>query len=204
MTKLIIARHGNTFSSDDTPTRVGKRTDLPLVESGIAQASKIGEYLLQNNILPDKVYCSHLKRTRETADVAIFHAGVNEKPESIELFDEIDYGSDENKVEADVIARIGAHAIEAWDKHAIVPDGWDVNPAAIIKGWHDFAADILLRDYKTVLVVTSNGIARFAPHLTSDFEGFKAGHDIKLKTGALGILSFENSIWSIEEWNLRP
>lgn len=42
---LIIARHGNTFGPDDTPTRVGARTDLPLVESGIQQARLLGTHL---------------------------------------------------------------------------------------------------------------------------------------------------------------
>ena len=28
-TRLIIARHGNTFEKGQTPTRVGGRTDLP-------------------------------------------------------------------------------------------------------------------------------------------------------------------------------
>ena len=37
-TRLIIARHGNTFDAGDIPTRVGRRTDLPLVASGEAQA----------------------------------------------------------------------------------------------------------------------------------------------------------------------
>ena len=28
----MIVRHGNTFRAGETPTRVGARTDLPLVE----------------------------------------------------------------------------------------------------------------------------------------------------------------------------
>ena len=32
-TRIIIARHGNTFTKEQTPTRVGGRTDLPLVET---------------------------------------------------------------------------------------------------------------------------------------------------------------------------
>ena len=41
MTTLIIARHGNTFDKGDIPTRVGARTDLPLVEKGRAQAKAL-------------------------------------------------------------------------------------------------------------------------------------------------------------------
>ena len=47
MIKLIIARHGNTFNKGETPTRVGSRTDIPLVDSGKEQAKLIGEYLVK-------------------------------------------------------------------------------------------------------------------------------------------------------------
>ena len=30
-TRIIIARHGNTFAKDETPRRVGGRTDLDIV-----------------------------------------------------------------------------------------------------------------------------------------------------------------------------
>ena len=33
-TRLVVARHGNTFGPKDVVTRVGGRTDLPLVASG--------------------------------------------------------------------------------------------------------------------------------------------------------------------------
>ena len=49
-TRLIIARHGNTFTKDQTPTRVGGRTDLPLGES--ERGTNIGKYLKLKNMLP--------------------------------------------------------------------------------------------------------------------------------------------------------
>ena len=48
MTTLIIARHGNTFNPGDTPTRVGKHTDMPLVEKGEAQGRALGRYLKEH------------------------------------------------------------------------------------------------------------------------------------------------------------
>lgn len=205
MTTLIIARHGNTFGPEDTPTRVGGKTDLPLVESGIAQAKAIGKYLKDNRLIPDAVYSSHLQRTLDTARIAIKESGVSNPIYQLDMFNEIDYGPDENKPEADVIARIGAEAIAAWDKDAVVPDGWKADPAAIIKNWIDFACQIAAHDdNETALVVTSNGIARFAPHITGDFEGFAARYSIKVSTGALCILKNKGGAWRIEEWNLKP
>lgn len=204
MTTLIIARHGNTFDAGDVPTRVGARTDLPLVEKGRDQAKAIGRYLSENKMIPDAVYTSTLQRTIETARLAIKESGITNPVHQLEIFNEIDYGPDENKPEADVIARIGAQAIEAWDKDAVVPDGWEVDPQAIIKAWQGFAEQICaFDDNETVLVVTSNGIARFAPYITGDFDGFAAAHDIKLSTGALAVLKHDGAMWSVEGWNIK-
>lgn len=205
MTTLIIARHGNTFGPGDTPTRVGGRTDLPLVEKGHEQAKAIGKYLSENRLIPDVVYASHLQRTQETAAIAIKESGVSNPVFTLDIFNEIDYGPDENKVEADVIARIGEQAIKDWDADAKVPDGWMVEPQDVIQNWLGFAEQIAAHnDNETVLVVTSNGIARFAPHITGDFEGFRAQHNIKLSTGALGILKCDNGAWRVEDWNIKP
>ena len=204
-TTLIIARHGNTFGPDDTPTRVGLHTDLPLVESGIEQAKAMGRYLKENRLIPDVVYTSVLQRTVQTASVAIKESGVSNPFFKLEMFNEIDYGPDENKVEADVIARIGEQAIKDWDDHAKVPDGWKVDPDKMIQNWIDFAEQIsAFDDDETALIVTSNGVARFAPHITGDFEGFRKEHKIKLSTGALGILRCENGVWRCDGWNIKP
>lgn len=205
MTTLIIARHGNTFNAGDTPTRVGAHTDLPLVEKGVEQARAIGGYLQSQRLIPDVVYCSRLQRTRKTAEVAIKASGVTNPVFELDIFDEIDYGPDENQPEAAVIDRIGADAIKAWDEKAIVPDGWKVDPDQIIQNWLDFADQIRgFDDNETILVVTSNGIARFAPYLTGDFDSFKDQHSIKLSTGAMGIMVYEDDAWLVKEWNLRP
>lgn len=205
MTTLIIARHGNTFGPEDTPTRVGLHTDLPLVEKGREQAKAIGRYLRENKMIPDVVYSSTLKRTIETAEIAVKESGVSNPVFHLDIFNEIDYGPDENKDEADVIARIGEQAIEDWDEKAIVPDGWKVDPEAIKQSWFDFAEQIAaFDDNETVLVVTSNGIARFAPYITGDFDRFRAEHNIKLSTGAVGILKHEAGSWDVADWNIRP
>lgn len=214
MTTLIIARHGNTFNAGDVVTRVGGRTDLPLVDKGRAQAEALGQYLSDNNLLPDVSYASTLQRTQETAKVALQRCGVKLPVYTLNIFDEIDYGPDENKPEADVVARIGQEAIELWDKEAIVPVGWEFDPAQAIENWQNFAAHICngadsvsgghIDHHDTVLVVTSNGIARFAPYITGDYDSFRANYDLKLSTGALGILEFTDEKWAVKAWNIKP
>lgn len=202
MTELIIARHGNTFGPHDTPTRVGKRTDIPLVDSGIEQAKRIKHYFELHHIKPNMIYSAELKRTQQTAQYACPKAPMT----LLSCFNEIDYGPDENQPEAAVINRIGQAAIDAWNQHAIVPPGWQVNPSQIIQDWLDFGTMIQQKHTnQTILLVTSNGIARFAPYLTGDFKAFCETHPLKLKTGALASFRYHpNATWQVNFWNLKP
>ena len=204
-TRLIIVRHGNTFDPGDTPRRVGQRTNLPLVASGEAQAKRIGDYLRRHQMVPDVVFAAPLKRSYDTARLAVEAAGCD-LPITIDArFNEIDYGPDENQPESAVISRIGEQTLRDWDEHAKVPPGWLADPQAIIQDWLAFG-DACRQSFsgQTVLVVTSNGIARFAPHLTGDFEVFRRKHGIKIATGALCFLRVQGSQWLVEQWNIRP
>ena len=130
ITRIIIARHGNTFTKDQTPLRVGARTDLPLVET--ERGTNIGKYLKMRSLIPATVFAAPLKRTTETARLAIAALDKDIPLKSDDRFVEVDYGPDEAKTEEEVIARIGQEAIEAWDKNAIVPNGWNVSVDGII------------------------------------------------------------------------
>jgi len=206
MIRLIIARHGNTFNKGETPTRVGARTDLPLVESGKEQARMLGEYLVKFDLLPTKVYAAPLKRTMETAMGALKAAGMADMAvEPLDIFTEIDYGPDENKPEDEVVARVGQKAIDDWNAFAKVPDGWNVDVEKIIGNWKDFASSLVKgKDNTTTMVVTSNGIARFAPYITDNFDAFAAAHDIKIGTGCLAVFHFGATEWICDSWNIKP
>lgn len=205
MTTLVIARHGNTFNPGETPRRVGARTDIPLTDSGREQARLLGLHLQSEGLVPDVTYSSNLKRTKETAKLALAAMSKDQLVTPLTIFDEIDYGPDENKTEEEVIARIGAEAIADWNEKAIVPAGWLANPEQIKQDWQNFSADILTNYPKSIaLVVTSNGTARFSSIITGDFESFCANHTIKLSTGAFGILKHDGSQWKIAGWNIKP
>ncbi len=205
MTTLVIARHGNTFEDGETPRRVGARTDLPLTDAGREQARAIGRWLKDNRLVPDACYASTLKRTIETGELAVRAAGYPQHVYALDIFNEIDYGPDENKTEEEVIARLGGKALKDWDEKAAVPEGWIANPDEIIKNWQGFADQARAHDdNETILVVTSNGIARFAPHITGDFEEFSRRHKIKISTGALCVFGYDGGRWVVREWNLKP
>ncbi len=205
-TRLLIARHGNTFGPGDVVKRVGT-TDLSLVDSGLLQGHRLGAYLKQNNLIPNIIFTSKLKRAIQTAEQAQNAMQTHLPIESLSIFNEIDYGPDENQPEENVIARVGAEALKAWETNAKVPNGWKVDPTEIIKNWQDFSGR-LIQDFagKTILVVTSNGIARFSPYLTGDFASFTKQHGIKISTGALCIFEKNTSSeeWDCLQWNVKP
>jgi 2,3-bisphosphoglycerate-dependent phosphoglycerate mutase len=204
MTKLIIARHGNTFEKGETPRRAGARTDLPLTETGREQAQAIGCWMKKNGHYPEAVYSSQLIRTKETAALALEAAGYKEPVFPLEIFNEIDYGPDENLPEDAVIARLGEQALKDWDEKAVVPEGWNFSPGKCISDWKNFAAHIVEDGQNCVLVVTSNGIARFAPYITREFEEFRKNHGLKISTGAVCVFEYADGKWVCREWNLKP
>lgn len=221
MKRLIIARHGNTFLPNQTPTRVGRGTDLPLVEEERGRA--IGKYLLGKNIVLDKVLAAPLKRTTQTAQLVLDEMKSPLEITKIEDFLEIDYGVDENKTELEVILRLsndyilnnnivckndeeklyyGRQIIQQWDAVGKVPNGWSVDIGSIIKAWHNLANSI--DEEETVLLCSSNGIIRFAPHILSiPYEQFCKEHDIKVATGSVSIFENVNGEWSCTEWNTK-
>ena len=155
MTRIIICRHANTFDKGDVVTRVGARTDLALSTSGRAQAQKLTEELSGFDFT--QAFCSPLIRTRQTA-IAIIKPATS--LQVLDFLTEIDYGEDENKPEAEVVARIGQDLLDLWDLEAIPPKGWTVDVEALIKAWVSFFEE-RRHDGGDILVVTSNGIARF-------------------------------------------
>jgi broad specificity phosphatase PhoE len=187
MRRVIIVRHGNTFDAGDVIRRVGRGTDLPLSLSGQAQAKALSVHFTDTAF--DRVISSPLKRTLETA------SAITAQIEFDDRLLEIDYGPDEGKPEDEVVARLGASVIERWDTDATPPPDWAVDPSQIRSDW----ADILNESVGTTLVVTSNGIARFALDVATH-----DGAERKLKTGAYGIIEEREDGWHVTAWNVRP
>lgn len=195
MTRVFILRHGNTFDKGDVVTRVGGRTDLPLSVSGQAQAQALAAHFKGHVFASAR--SGPLKRTRETAQ-AILDAQAAPPELQTDLFlREIDYGPDENRPEEDVVARIGAEALEKWESAGEPPPGWRVDPQALIGNWQETLRE-LSETPGDHLVVTSNGIARFALPAIGDA---RAG---KLRTAAWGVLRLEGEVFVTDAWDVRP
>jgi len=203
VTRLVIARHGNTFAPGDIVTRVGGRTDLPLVASGRAQGEALGRHFAALGISFAAAFCSPLARTRQSAELILAQTGNDIEPASEAFLTEIDYGPDENRPEDEVRARLGEAALLAWDGAGEVPEGWLVDPPALVAAWAAFFARIAAGyPDADVLVVTSNGIARFA---LAACAGAAAAAPLKLRTGAYGEIQVSPGGGArLVNWDIRP
>ena len=205
MAQLIIVRHGNTFDPDEEPRRIGHKTDIPLVQSGIEQAEKLAVHLEQNGLTPSEIYSSPLKRAQYTAKVLAQHFKYHDPIHIQAIFNEIDYGPDENKPESEVVARLGQDTIDAWNTKATVPAGWDVDIENIIKNWQKFAEQIrAFNEHSRTLVVTSNGVARFATAIADYSDDFNPSHALKMRTGSYSLLEHDGKHWHVRDWDRRP
>ena len=196
----IIIRHGNTFAAGEPPRRIGARTDIPLVESGRAQAHALGAWFEQAEPF-DRIWTAPLRRTLETAQII---AAAQPKAITIETCDwlaEIDHGPDENMTEDRVLTRIGAAALAAWDTDAVAPPQWIVDAERRTKAWRD----ALDGGSGRIAIVTSNGAARFAllahPGLLPQARRLPS---MKLRTGAWGRITRDRTNLRLEVWDQRP
>lgn len=200
---FVIVRHGNTFAPGEPPRRIGARTDLPLTEAGVAQAQALGGHFASLGWRFGRVLVSPLSRTRQTAQAILEHQVEAAAPESCEWLREIDHGPDENQPEEAVLARIGAKALADWDARAEPPPGWIVEAEARLAGWQalfDAPAE------ERVLIVTSNGAARFAL-LTGGLAGGVTSRlpSLKLATGSYGVVTRSASgVLDVPVWGHRP
>ena len=194
MTRIVICRHANTFDKGDVVTRVGARTDMALSSSGRLQAETLAAELAGFNFT--KAFCSPLIRTQQTA-TAIIEASTS--LEVLPFLTEIDYGVDENKPESDVIARLGQDVIDLWDLEGIPPQGWHIDVEGVIESWRLFF-DMHRSSGEDILVVTSNGIARFVLDV---FKQVPIDTPRKLRTAAFGLVELGANKTELIYWDKR-
>lgn len=203
MTRLVIVRHGNTFEAGEPPRRIGARTDLPLTATGLEQAEALGRHFANKGVRFSRVLSGELKRTRATAEAIVGSQPL--KIEAAPFLTEIDHGPDEGQPEAAVIARLGNEAITLWETEWVAPEGWEVGAQWRLLAWREFVertAEELPRG--TILLVTSNGAARFALAAL----GLKPGENgagVKFRTGSYGVIEADDGAdFRLLGWDIRP
>lgn len=199
---LFLARHGNTFAPTETPVMVGRRHDLPLVESGRQQAVDLG-LAMKSLPAPARILAGSLQRAQDTAKLMASAAGWQAPVQADSRLMELDYGAWEGLSDAELSAQGDMERLIEWRKRGIWPEsaGWSPEPPAIIDAWRTLAAD--LGDQPS-LAVSSNGVLRFALHLIPGAwdHAAKAGR-LTMRTGALAALSL-GSDPKLLFWDRRP
>ncbi len=224
--KLIVARHGNTFNKGDVILRVGSRTDLHLTEEGKSQGRKLGENLISADLHPTMFYSAPLKRTIETSLEASTAFGNRTEPILLDFLTELDYGDYDGLPEQEVIQKLGLieaqacgltqvtpiqqeeygkECLKLWDKKKILPQGWKFLQArvdSLENEWRRFAEELThAQKPSTNLVVTSNGIARFALSILPS--NTPLPDSLKISTGAYCLFSWDGTSWHLDAWNVR-
>jgi 2,3-bisphosphoglycerate-dependent phosphoglycerate mutase len=110
---LVLLRHGQSRANAD-----GLFTgllDVPLTQTGRAEAVHAAELLNDANLAPSTWFCSPLRRARQTA--GILRGLVRRPPERVELdwrLVERNYGALTGRTKRSVLAEHGEHQFRAW------------------------------------------------------------------------------------------
>ncbi len=193
--KLLLARHGNTFGPGDTPVWVGAEQDMPLVESGQAQARTLGDALKEARLTPTRIITGPLKRTLEYAAIV---RDLTDGPvvEIDHRLREINYGAWGGKTTDEIIATHGETLVRAWNDRGQWPEqaAWEPPLSDLRRDLKLLVNDIQDKagEDDLILLVSSNGILRFFLDLVPGAFALKA-RDMTLKTatGAVSCLSRE-------------
>lgn len=206
MVRLLLVRHGNTFDIGDVVRRVGAQTDIPLSQSGAKQCLDLGRHLSKKYMTITHAFCSELMRTKQSAELILTQYSNSTCPITLlPLLNEVDYGIDDGKPETEVVERLGIDVLKAWDDHGILPNDWNFNVAKAIENIKTFA-DMLSKKYdnQTVLIVTSNGIARFFSKLLKDPICINKALPLKMPTASVSELTFhQEQGWQCQYWGER-
>lgn len=207
--KIILSRHGNTFSATDPVVWVGATQDFPLVDSGILQAQCLAQALQKADIHPKAVYCGPLKRTRDYAAMVLEQIHSAKKPIVDPRLNEIDYGNWAGLTNTQIQEIDEGEELSAWENLSAWPKfaGWSGSPMHMIKEIREFSKD-LTKKYDatdTILVISSNGRLRYFLKLIPGlFEQHVQSKTFKVATGNICLLSYENRKWQMQFWNKKP
>ncbi|PJD93876.1 MAG: phosphoglycerate mutase [Legionella sp.] len=206
--KLILARHGNTFRADESAFYVGSQHDLPLVEFGITQAKLLGQCLSKMKPLT-AVYTGPLLRMQATAQCALQEMHMDMKSIIDERLNELDYGLWSGLTSQEVKQRFGDDDYERWERQSLWPEkgAWGESEPEVIDRIRSFSEELIRRhaDQDQVLVVASNGCLRYFLKLVHGaFDQQVAKKQLKIGTGHLCQLSYNNAQWHLDFWNQDP
>jgi probable phosphoglycerate mutase len=212
--RIIFARHGNTFTPGETPYIVGANENLPLVESGVAQAIQFGQALKEAGVMPAICFIGPLTRHRQFAEIAMQRLGVeptqlNQLLRIDRRLNEIDYGTWSGLTEEQIVQKFGTEVQENWTKRGVFPvgAGWKPELDQVTEDALSFLDDLetQYQDMDTVVAISSGGKLRyFLQTVPGEFEKHQASGELKVATGNMCVLDYSNGEWVLTGWNMSP
>lgn len=184
--RLVIVRHGATEWSESGQHT--SRTDLPLLESGRAQAVAVGDKLAEFDF--SLVLCSPLQRARETCRLA----GFGSSAEIVDGLREWDYGAYEGLTTPQIRERDPDWVL--WRDgcpDGETPEQIGARVDSVLERVAGAAGDAVAFAHGHVLRVLT---ARWLEMEVA------AGARFKLQAGALGVLGHERDTAALDRWNV--
>ncbi len=125
---IVFVRHGET--DWNRQRRFQSRTDVPLNETGVAQATRVREALARRGMHFAAAACSPLARARRTAEIIL--ADTNVELVVDPAFIELDLGAFEGRLEAELRGELGDEFQRWRDTHytEAAPGGENLAEAA--------------------------------------------------------------------------
>jgi probable phosphoglycerate mutase len=206
--QILLARHGNTFGPNDKVVWIGRETDLPLVEKGVEQAHAVAAGLAAKGLIPTRVLCGALERTRRTAEIVVADLGLASAPLVDPRLNEIDYGSWAGHSSGEIGAALGQEdALRRWSEDDIWPTGagWGSTESEILGNIEGFLADLQADPVARPLVVSSNGILRSFPRLLGLAHPQGEGRgSFRIRTGHMAGIAHRDGCLALQCWDVAP
>lgn len=204
---LYLVRHGNTFGPNDKVVWASSSTDFPLVPRGEEQARELAQFFKLQNIVFDRILCGPLQRTKRTAEILKDSLSCSEEIEIDCRLNEIDYGEWSGRTTEEIIELYGSGEVNAWNERSAWPQSgiWKTEEAEFVRDVHSLADEFSSRKEQTLLAVSSNGKLRYFLQLCSGaYEKHREEQTLKVKTGHVCLLSYEDGVWQEQFWDVKP
>jgi probable phosphoglycerate mutase len=188
-TRVFLIRHGaTTLSAED---RFAGSTDVLLSDEGREQAALLGQRLASEKLAA--IYCSPMKRTRETAELVVRPHGL--APIVRDGLREIDHGHWEQMRRSEVERTFPAE-YSAWetDPVSFAPQGGESGLAVMARALPVLREAVLAHADRTIAIVSHKATLRLAiaSLLGIDARGYRDRLD--LSPASLSVLDFKDAV----------
>jgi broad specificity phosphatase PhoE len=187
-TRIFLVRHGATeLSSED---RFAGATDVLLSDSGREQARRLGQRLAGQSITA--VYASPMRRTVETAELAIEPHGLRVVP--VDGLREINHGRWEGKTRREVEAEYPEeYARYEHDPYSFAPLGGETGLAVTARALPALLEIVERHEGCPVLIVSHKATIRLLLSSLLGFDPRKYRDRLDQAPAALNILDFKDA-----------